>query len=415
MQRELVTGLTMTAPDARSRERLGWEQPGSKLTVCLPSDDQRTPMVGHNTMVEALPPLNGQTVPTFPHYVKPSGADLQSEGYIAKSEVKSHAIGARGTKGTEWKRDNAVQNELLKDRREKWWRSKRMEKAAKRGNPWGTQMTLREVKVRIPPKGETSGRGKEAKQAAAYHPVRRPDQRGLETESFRQWFRLDRAAKSRSHRNEVRSVKSAFAVSNARQEKGKTRGGRSPTSAPGPGTGAMSMPVQEKTIDRGQCIDRMLSVNQTDTGAVNERMQLPSADLSAADLTSDPSRPHLLTSDAPSTSRFLQSNNNNDNNSPTPSGLFSQQRLFTETRTNLISKPTNPQPFPLSNSMAGTTVPQPLIATWRQRPFLDLHVKHISRETGTYDIWLALNTRGYIEKIELWPWRDPRHATVRFR
>lgn len=184
----------------RSRESLGWEQEESKLVVCLPRSDDRQPNVGHGAAGEAQPPLHGQTVPTFPSYVRPSGSDPRNEAYISKNEVKKYTIGARGTKGAKWKYDNAIQNEILKEKREKWWRSQRLERAARRGNPWGAQVTLHEVRVRIPPKERIPSVRKEAKPASAGYPVRERGQRGAEAESFLEWFKKDKIAKARRDR-----------------------------------------------------------------------------------------------------------------------------------------------------------------------------------------------------------------------
>ena len=118
-------------------------------------------MTGHGPASDSLPPSYGQPVPLFPPYAMPSGTNLIREAYIAKSEVKKHDVAARGTKGSKWRRDNALQNELMKDKRERWWRSQRLERAAKRGIPWGAEVNLHEVKVRIPERGGTPNKENE--------------------------------------------------------------------------------------------------------------------------------------------------------------------------------------------------------------------------------------------------------------
>lgn len=155
-------------------------------------------MVGHCPMVDALPPLYGQPVPPFPPYARPSGTDLAREAYISKSEVKKHDITARGTKGSKWRRDNALKNELMKDKRDKWWRSQRLERAAKRGSPWGAQVNLHEVKVRMPEKGRTPGNENEEAESAVSFPMRNRKQGGSEAESFLEWFKTDKSVSRRT-------------------------------------------------------------------------------------------------------------------------------------------------------------------------------------------------------------------------
>ncbi|KAL9621715.1 MAG: hypothetical protein Q9160_003833 [Pyrenula sp. 1 TL-2023] len=382
----------MVTPETRLKEVLGYEQvAGSKPVVCLPGFDARASMVGHGPMVDSLPPLYGQPVPLFPPYARPSGTDLVREAYIAKSEVKKHDITARGTKGSKWRRDNALQNELMKDKRDKWWRSQRLERAARRGSPWGTQVNLHEVKVRMPGKGRTRGNENEENDGAVSSPMRPRNPRGSEAESFLEWFQADRFMNRRTMRAPLRSI-----VGN--DVPGVT------ITAPSDGSEALlehlppvDLPDADPLVDSHHFT--LADTQFTDTSLshlLSSFPFLPSSHLLPIKTKRELSRGSLEVN-----SKSLISNIR---------ALFSDTIADSMANQRHVSRP-GPKKGPTTSM---TSSHEYLKASWRQRPFLDLKVGPVSPETSTLDIWHALHSKGHINSINLW--NDlGRHATVRFR